>query len=170
MSTASQSDQHREWVSNAIGTNSLALLRTCKERGIAIRACCAALSGTDKSIVFAALLGNAQAIRTLCELGADVNTRDKIGGTPVWAAAQKGYIEIIRGLCQLGGADVNLPTHTGCTPVFAAAQNGHANAIRVLCNLGADIKTPDVSGSTPVYIAAGFGHAKAIPPALRAGG
>jgi ankyrin repeat protein len=71
--------------------------------------------------VLAALLGNAEAIRTLCELGADANTRDKRGGTPVHAAAVKGHTKAIRALCQLG-ADINTADKDCVTPVHVAAE------------------------------------------------
>jgi hypothetical protein len=76
MSAASQSEQHRKLVSDAIRSNALALLRVYKKRGIDIRACWVETDETRQSIVLAARLGNAAAIRVLCELGADVNTPD----------------------------------------------------------------------------------------------
>ena len=48
-----------------------------------------------------------------------VNTPDKNGFTPVYAAAQRGRVDEIKALCVLG-ADVNTPDEDGCTPVYAA--------------------------------------------------
>jgi ankyrin repeat protein len=94
--------------------------------------------------------GHAKAIRTLCELGADVNTISKEGSTPVWAAAYKGHVEAIRGLGMLG-ADVNTPSKEGVSPVFAAAANGHEKAVKLLRKLGADLNAkPSAALGTPL--------------------
>ena len=75
-------------------------------------------------------------------MGADVNTPNNNGCTPVYVAAQNGHTDAIRLLAE-NGADVNTPNNNGCTPVYVAAQNGHVNVIRVLANLGANVNTPD---------------------------
>ena len=77
----------------------------------------------------AAQNGHVEAIRLLCELGADVNTPTNKGVTPVHAAAQQGHIDVV-------------------------AVNGHVEAIRALCKLGADFSTPNKDGITPVSMAA----------------
>jgi ankyrin repeat protein len=112
-------------------------------------------------VYIAAGNGHADAIRALCQLGADVNTPEKnYGCTPVYAAACFGHVEAIRALCELG-ADVNTPAHDVSTPVWIAACNGQT--MRTLCELGADINTPDHDGGcTPVLAAAGNGHKKDV--------
>jgi ankyrin repeat protein len=61
----------------------------------------------------AACHDHVEAIRTLCELGADVHTPDDNGITPVHVAADCGHAKAIRTLCELG-ADVNTPARLAC--------------------------------------------------------
>jgi hypothetical protein len=121
-------------VSSAIFLNTVGVLNTYKTSGVNIHLCNLDMCGTDKSIVYAALLGRVEAIRVFCELGADANTRDKDGHTPVSAAAEKGHVVAIRALCELG-ADINTRSKIGNTPVRAAAQNDQVDAIRICCEL-----------------------------------
>jgi uncharacterized protein len=51
--------------------------------------------------------GHVETTRALCELGADSNTPDDNGSTPLSVVALQGHIEAIRALCELG-ADVNI--------------------------------------------------------------
>ena len=54
----------------------------------------------------AASHGYSEAIKTLHELGADVNLANKFGNTPVIVAATNDHVECIRTLHELG-ADIN---------------------------------------------------------------
>jgi ankyrin repeat protein len=51
-------------------------------------------------------------IRVLAKLGADVNTPDNDGYTPVCIAAQSGKVDSIRALAAMG-ADINTPNSKG---------------------------------------------------------
>jgi ankyrin repeat protein len=61
-----------------------------------------------------------ETVKELVSHGADVNTPDEEGCTPVYRAAEKGHVDVIRALVE-HGADVNTPDEEGCTPVCAAA-------------------------------------------------
>jgi len=67
------------------------------------------------------------------QAGADVNAaRTDNGCTPMFVAAEKGHLEVVRVLVE-AGADVNAAKTTdGATPVFIAAQNGHLEVVRAL--------------------------------------
>jgi ankyrin repeat protein len=112
-------------------------------------------------VAIAAQVGHVDVIKTLADLGADVNTPSNDGFTPVAIAAQKGRVDAIKTLVDLG-ADTNTPTNDGCTPVFRAAQLGHVDVIKILANLGANVNTPNNDGFTPVFVAAQDGHVDAI--------
>ena len=56
----------------------------------------------------AAQNGDVEALHVLKELGADVNTPNKNGATPVYIAAYLGKVDAIQALAQFG-ADVNIP-------------------------------------------------------------
>jgi ankyrin repeat protein len=100
----------------------------------------------------AAASGQERSIRTLHNLGADVNmTDDDYYRTPLHDAAASDHERCIRALHELG-ADVNRADNMGQTPVFAALQNGwNDGCIRTLYELGADLNKTDNSGSTPLH-------------------
>jgi ankyrin repeat protein len=59
-------------------------------------------------VYVAAQEGHATAIRVLAELGANVNTPDNDGWTPVLIATYNGQVDAVKVLKELG-ADVNVP-------------------------------------------------------------
>jgi ankyrin repeat protein len=107
-------------------------------------------------VVVAAHRGQVEAIRTLCELGADINTPDEHGYTPVYAAAQEGCTKAIRVVCELG-ADIHTPDKEGVTPAYVAAYGGHEKVVKLLRKLGADVNVPSEFG-TALDIARELGH------------
>jgi hypothetical protein len=90
-------------------------------------------------VFIAAQTGHDDAIGTLVEHGADVNTASNDGYTPVFVAALRGHVDAIITLVE-HGADVNTASNDGGTPVLAAAQKGHAGVIKLLYKLGANMK------------------------------
>jgi ankyrin repeat protein len=101
-------------------------------------------------VYIAARVGLVEAIRTLCEVGADH------GQTPAIVAACEGHVGAIRALCELG-ADINAPDKGDQTPVCVAAHYGHGNVVRLLRNLGADMGAESDFG-TPADAARREGH------------
>jgi ankyrin repeat protein len=71
----------------------------------------------------AAQQGHIEAIRALCELGADINTPSKAGVTPVCVAAAEGHEKVVKLLRKLG-ADLNEKSKYG-TPLDQAWLGGH---------------------------------------------
>jgi len=62
------------------------------------------------TIYRAAQAGNIEAVKQHLAAGADVNVKDKVGGTPLHRAAYKGHKEIVELLID-NGADVNAERH-----------------------------------------------------------
>jgi hypothetical protein len=89
-------------------------------------------------VFVAAQEGHVGVIRELAEHGADLNTSNNNGATPVYVAAQNGHVGVIRELAE-HGADLKTPRSDGSTPVFVAAQEGHVVVIRALAKHGVDI-------------------------------
>ena len=68
--------------------------------------------------------------------GADVNTGDKNGATPLMLACGNGLTMSWR--CFLAkGADVNAKTNDGSTPLKLAAESGNAKVKELLVKAGA---------------------------------
>jgi ankyrin repeat protein len=72
----------------------------------------------------AAYYGHVEAIRALCELGADINAAHKDGVTPVFGAAARGHEKAVKLLRKLG-ADMNKESVEYGTPLDQAVQQGH---------------------------------------------
>jgi ankyrin repeat protein len=100
-------------------------------------------------------------IRALAEHGANINTPNQNGSTPINVAAYRGHVGAMRTLAELR-ADINTANNKRATPVYMAAQEGNVEVIRALAEHGADLNTPAEKGFTPVYSAAYEGHVDAI--------
>jgi cytohesin len=95
-------------------------------------------------------------VRALAELGANVDSPEMSGCTPISVAAQEGHMGVVRALVELGA---NIYTAAdGVTPVYIAAERGHIDIVRALADHGADVNTARSDGGTPVYFAAQQGN------------
>jgi cytohesin len=70
-------------------------------------------------------------VRTLMELGADVNQAMDGGATPLFMVAHMGHAVLVRALIE-AGADVNKAMDDGATPLCIAAQFDNETIVRVL--------------------------------------
>jgi len=107
---------------------------------------------------------NADTVQALLSRGANANSRDKAGITPLfWATASlsaetsgTAVLDIARQLISKG-ADVNAKAREGHTPLHGAAFDGHLALVELLIEKGADINAPSSEG-TPLDIATRKGH------------
>jgi ankyrin repeat protein len=83
--------------------------------------------------------------------GADVNTKNVLGYTPLHFAAEQGHNEIVE-LLIANGADVNARNQWGRTPLHQAA-NGHNEIAELLITKGADVNAKIEDGGTPLDMA-----------------
>ena len=119
---------------------------------------------SDSPITEAARRGDAQAVRSLLDRGADVNAAQGDGMTALHWAAERGHAEVV-GVLLSAPADVEAKTRIGSyTPLHVASRRGHAAIVVSLLEAGAD---PDVvttnSGATPLHLAAAaIGGADAV--------
>jgi len=116
---------------------------------------------------------SAEVARTLIRAGADTNSRDSYGRTPLMHMAGYGLLESAKVLVS-GGADVNAKDHNGVTVLMYAVQGEEQNQldraslkktgyrspemVKLLIAAGADMKAADNQGRTALSIA---GSAKA---------
>ena len=84
-------------------------------------------------------------VRFLAAKGANVNTRNSKGETPLQLATNIGFGEGVEALLALG-AKVDEPNSTGETPLIAATHRKDAAMARVLLKAGANPKRSDNSG------------------------
>lgn len=133
-----------------------------------------AAAGADMDPNLAAYMGYTERVKRLIEAGADVNTRDKHGQTPLYFAVLGGHADVVE---LLTGSDAD-PTIVyydddygeNQTLLHKAAQMDCPDVARVLIAHGANVQVRDRSGDTPLHTAAYFGRARMVEMLLAHGG
>ncbi|KAG9506380.1 hypothetical protein J7337_003363 [Fusarium musae] len=93
-----------------------------------------------------------QVLELLLQSGADVNTSDVHGYTPLFVASFYGCISVAEMLIQ-NGAGLNAKTVSGATPLQASSASGHLRVTQLLVQHGADVATKDNCGRNPLHSA-----------------
>ncbi|KFY33768.1 hypothetical protein V494_07314 [Pseudogymnoascus sp. VKM F-4513 (FW-928)] len=99
-------------------------------------------------------------LQLLHDIGADLDSKDTVGRTPLSYAAGNGHYDPVELLLNMYSTiDVNSRDTAGRTPLSYAAENGHhAVVIQLLQRGGGNINLGDTAGRTPLSYAAEHGH------------
>ena len=126
----------------------------------------------ETQLQIASIKGDAQRVRELINQGADVNTTDYAGWTPLHEvmihilciliqfiklfsinqAANRGLVSVARELLK-NGAKVNVTGLDGVTPLHDASVNGHESMISLLLRYGANSSLKTSSHKTALDLA-----------------
>jgi len=90
----------------------------------------------DEALRRAAEQGSTARVQRALARGADVNARNRWGGTPLHVAASRGHVAVAE-LLIARGADVNALDRDNETPLHGAVRNGHPAMTRLLLEQGA---------------------------------
>jgi ankyrin repeat protein len=88
--------------------------------------------------------------------GADANSTDNRGETPLHTAAYFGYEEInveIAAILIAHGTDVNVKDTNGLTVLHKTAAKSHTKMVKLLLAHGADVNVRDGNDQTPLDLA-----------------
>uniref|UniRef100_A0A672Q0T8 Ankyrin-1-like n=1 Tax=Sinocyclocheilus grahami TaxID=75366 RepID=A0A672Q0T8_SINGR len=107
-------------------------------------------------------------VAALIDHGADVNSCNELGYTPMLLAAEMGNPALMALLLRVG-AQINSVTQDGLTPLHLASQSGHTEAVAQLLEGKADIHVKDKQGRTALHCAAAQGEVSVIQLLLAAG-
>ena len=111
---------------------------------------------------------NADSVKFLLDLGADINTRAEGGDTPlIRSIRQRGQPELLRMLLA-HGADVNRKGSEGETALIRAAYRD-VELVEILLEQGALVNDPADGGETALHVAAAYGSTDTIKVLLDAG-
>ena len=100
--------------------------------------------------------------------GADINSADRSGWTPLHVAAYRGHRRVVHSLLRRG-ALVDQREKMGQTALHVAAYRSHCGVARMLVHLGASPDLPDYAHWTPLHVAAYSGHGRMAALLLDAG-
>mmetsp|Transcript_10103 Transcript_10103/g.29394 ORF Transcript_10103/g.29394 Transcript_10103/m.29394 type:complete len:529 (+) Transcript_10103:156-1742(+) len=89
------------------------------------------------------------ALRQAPDANDGVDTRDKLGITPLWSAARQGQLELTKFLIN-ERANPDMPARSGLGPLHTAAQQGHLEVAAALVEHRADLNLLDRQGNSPL--------------------
>ena len=113
--------------------------------------------GARTGLHWAARHGHPNILTLLLQLGAEVDTRDQHGSSPLTLAAEFGHEEAVLEL--LGrGADVSMTDSEGDDALMMAAKKGKVNIVKALLEKGARPQHVNSKGENALEKAAQSGH------------
>lgn len=121
----------------------------------------------DQGFITAAADGDLEVMRTLIQLGADVNSRDGSGKTALMWAIDNGHTSTARFLLDRGSV-VDLQANDGWTALMFAARAGQVAVLRDLISRKADIALRDRTGRSALDIGLSEGHSDVVEALRRA--
>ncbi|RDZ26349.1 ankyrin repeat domain-containing protein [Lysobacter silvisoli] len=116
----------------------------------------------------AAIVGDADAVRRLLDLGLSVDALDRQGCSALLRAAGGGHRAVVD-LLLARGADPQLPAHSGATPLSAAVSMRHADIVDRLVAAGASLEQRLPGGLTVLMVACALGLTDLAARLLAAG-
>ncbi len=110
----------------------------------------------------ASAAGNLPIVASLLRLGADANTQDSGGHTPLYCAGNEcpGGGPVVKALVQAGAKVDACAGVKRCTALHMAARRDHVEAAQALLECGANIEARDSLGETPLRRAVNCGQTR----------
>lgn len=106
----------------------------------------------NEMLLEACRLGILECVRSLIQVGANVDCRGNEGMTPLIKAACKGFDQIVHELLSRG-ADPNGITDEGWSALHWSVENNHQTTTGYLISAGGDLHKADKLGKTPMSLA-----------------
>jgi ankyrin repeat protein len=136
----------------------------------------------DHTVLHVAVIaGDVDIVAMLVEKGANINTKDKDGLTPLFMSVMQpgpvrgdvDRLDILRILLDAKGAStrvLNERNRDGNTMLHIAAEHGAHATITLLLERGGNRRYTNLDGDTPLHVAAKAGHREAVRALLEHGG
>ncbi len=120
-------------------------------------------------LLAAAFNGECNLVDILLRYGADINTTDEAGRSPLMLAAESGQKEIVGRFLQKN-AEIDIQDKQGYTAISLAAHAGNSEIVALLINAGSNIQIKSKYGNTPLILAADAGHEGIVRQLIDQGG
>lgn len=104
----------------------------------------------------------ADAAKRLLDAGADANSQDNTGRTPLHSAVAADAVGAFNILLRNRATNLNARMHDGTTPLILAARLATEGMVTDLINADADINAADNSGKTALHWAAAVNNVEAV--------
>lgn len=118
-------------------------------------------SETRPALLHACRKGHVAIVEAMLDMGANIETRDHIGRSPLYTAAMEGQQKVVEILIKRG-ANTSSANYHGSTTLMMAAFHGHADAVEVLIKHGASVSSVNDRGTTALILAAYSGHTDVV--------
>jgi hypothetical protein len=105
-----------------------------------------------KSINQAVVEGDIDQVQLLISEGADINSRNRMGWTPLHTAI-RNHRQAVTEFLIAKGADVNAKDNSGWTPLHNAVNTGQIDAVELLITKGADVNIMGGRGDNALSLA-----------------
>jgi ankyrin repeat protein len=99
--------------------------------------------------------GNVELVKALMDKGGSLETKDKLGRTPVFSAVARGNEAVLNQLIE-AKADLNVQDNDGKTPLMVAAAFGNVKLAQSLIQAGAVVDLQDKEGNSAIHYSSGF--------------
>lgn len=111
------------------------------------------LSDNDAELIAASAAGDVGRVEQAIDAGGNVNARDSLLRTPLFATAFCNQAQVTTLLLERGGSP-DAKDFTGMAPLHAAAITSGNEVAKVLISKGANINIQNTAGYTPLHLAA----------------
>ena len=98
--------------------------------------------------------GSYELIKTVVDMGIDINCKTNDGKNCLHIAAEKGHLGLCRKLISKYNVDVQIPEHDGWTLLHYFAERGSYELIKTVFDMGIDINLKTNDGKNCLHIAA----------------
>ena len=115
----------------------------------------------NEQLTSAAERGDTAIVLAMISDGADINTQDARGRTPVMAATHGNHADTVQALIQ-AGADINLRDSRKDNVLLYAGAEGLLDILRLAIAAGADTRITNRFGGTALIPAAERGHVEVV--------
>jgi ankyrin repeat protein len=103
--------------------------------------------------------GDIPTLQAIVAQGFSLELADSLNGRPLYIAAKKGNLEMVRALLKLGAkASLAWEENKAFSPLHAAAQEDHFEVAKLLIENGADLNARFANGAMPLHLALHANH------------